>query len=213
MVQRRWVAIVFAVLVVVPRPARAGDELASKIEAFINGPTYKQAHWGIVVVDSQTGDTLYAHNADHLFFPASTTKLYSCSAALAALGPDYKFETPVYRRGDLKKDRLQGDLILVAQGDLTMGGRTDAHGHMAFKDHDHTYANGNTNSELTATEPLTGLKDLARQVAAAGIRQVQGDVLVDDRLFEKARGTGSGPDYLSPMIVNDNVVDVLIDAA
>ena len=210
MVQRRWVAIVFAVLAVTAPPARAGDELASKIEAFINGPTYKQAHWGIVVVDSQTGDTLYAHNADHLFFPASTTKLYSCSAALAALGPDYKFETPVYRRGDLKKDRLQGDLILVAQGDLTMGGRTDAHGHMAFKDHDHTYANGNTNSELTATEPLTGLKDLARQVAAAGIRQVQGDVLVDDRLFEKARGTGSGPDHLSPMIVNDNVVDVLI---
>ena len=44
MVQRRWVAIVFAVLAVTAPPARAGDELASKIEAFINGPTYKQAH-------------------------------------------------------------------------------------------------------------------------------------------------------------------------
>src|SRR5438132_12325465 len=182
MVRWGFVAVVLAVLVVVPRPARAGDDLASKIEAFINGPTYKQAHWGILVADSQSGDTLYAHNADHLFFPASTTKLYSCSAALAALGPDYKFETPVYRRGDLKKDRLQGDLILVAQGDLTLGGRTDAHGHMAFKDHDHTYANGNTNSQLTDTDPLAGLRELAKQVAASGIRQVQGDVVIDDRL-------------------------------
>ena len=40
---------------------------------------------GILVVDGQSGETIYAHNPDHLFFPASTTKLYSCSAALAAL--------------------------------------------------------------------------------------------------------------------------------
>src|SRR5205807_4296259 len=78
---------------------------------------------------------------------------------------------------------------------------------------DHTYANFTPGGDLTSTDPLAGLKDLARQVAAAGIRRVQGDVLIDDRLFVKARGSGSGPDLLTPIVVNDNVVDVLITPA
>jgi D-alanyl-D-alanine carboxypeptidase/D-alanyl-D-alanine-endopeptidase (penicillin-binding protein 4) len=194
----------------VPRSAAANAALAAKLDAVLNAPEYRAALWGVLVVDAQTGEEIYAHNADKLFRPASTTKLYSCAAALVALGADYKFETPVYRRGEINDGRLQGDLIVVGQGDLTLGGRTDADGRLAFKDHDHTYANGNNRAELTDTDPLAGLKELARQVAAAGIRRVEGDVLVDDRLFTAARGSGSGPDLLTPILVNDNVVDVLI---
>ena len=181
--------------------AHAGEDLAAKIETIISGPDYKQAHWGLLVVDAQTGETIYAHNPDHLFFPASTTKLYSCSTALATLGTDYRFETSVYRRGKLKDGRLDGDLILVASGDLTMGGRTLPDGTMAFKDNDHTYANGNDKAQLTETDPLAGLKSLAKQIAAAGIQHINGDILIDDRLFAHARGSGSGPDMLSPIII------------
>src|SRR5437588_376690 len=45
--------------------ARAGDDLTGKIEA-VTGSDYKQAHWGILVVDAQTGETIYAQNPDHL---------------------------------------------------------------------------------------------------------------------------------------------------
>src|SRR5205085_4465188 len=100
-----------------------------------------QARWGLLVVDAATGQTLYERDADRLFMPASVTKLYSCAAALAAFGPDHRFQTPVYRRGELSDGRLRGDLILVAQGDLTLGGRTTADGKMAFKDRDPIYAN------------------------------------------------------------------------
>jgi serine-type D-Ala-D-Ala carboxypeptidase/endopeptidase (penicillin-binding protein 4) len=196
-----------------PASAFAADDLAARINEVIDGPNYQHAHWGILIVDSQTGKTIYERNSDRLFFPASTTKLYSCAAALAALGPDHRFETPVYRRGEIKDGKLHGDLILVAQGDLTMGGRTRADGLMAFKDHDHIYAGGSTEVELTDTDPLAGLKDLAKQVAAAGIRQVSGDILIDDRLFEKAHGSGSGPDLLSPIVINDNIVDLVITPA
>lgn len=190
--------------------ARAGDDLASKIEAVISGPDYKQARWGILIVDGDTGKTVYEHNADKLCIPASTTKLYSCAAAMIAFGADHRFETPVYRRGTLTDGRLQGDLILVAQGDLTMGGR-NANGIMAFKDNDHTYAGPNSpKTELTDTDPLAGLKDLARQIKESGIRQVDGDVLIDDRLFARAAGSGSGPSILSPILINDNVVDVTV---
>jgi D-alanyl-D-alanine carboxypeptidase/D-alanyl-D-alanine-endopeptidase (penicillin-binding protein 4) len=210
----RSVAITFVcALLFVPASVVAADDLAAKINEVIDGPDYKHAHWGILVVDSQTGKTIYERNSDRLFFPASTTKLYSCAAALAALGSDYRFETPVYCRGEVKDGKLHGDLILVAQGDLTMGGRTDANGQMAFKNHDHTYAGGGTEAELTDTDPLAGLKQLTKQIAAAGIRQVTGDILIDDRLFEKAHGSGSGPDLLSPIVINDNLVDLVITPA
>ncbi len=202
------------ILVTLSVPAFAADGLADRIEAVICGPDYRQAQWGILVVDANTGETIYAHNPNQLCIPASVTKLYSCAAALLALGPDHRFETPVYRRGDVRDGRLLGDLVLVASGDLTLGGRTDAKGVLLFKDDDHTYSNSPTaKAELTPTDPLAGLKALARQVKEAGISQVAGDVLIDDRLFVKSKGSGSGPDLLTPIVVNDNVVDLLITPA
>ncbi len=195
-------------------PVRADDGLAARIDAVINGPEYKHSRWGLLVVDGDSGKTVYEHNADMLFAPASVTKLYTCAAALSALGPDYRFETPVYRRGDVSGGRLRGDLILVGQGDLSFGGRGDAGGTLQFKDHDHIYANWlSTRTELTDTDPLAGLDDLARQVKASGIKQVEGDVLIDDRLFARSKGSGSGPDAVTPILVNDNLVDVLITPA
>jgi len=196
-------------------PTARGDDLAVKIESVIDGSDYKQSRWGILIIDAKTGKVLYERDADRLFLPASVTKLYSCAAALAAIGPDRKFETPVYRRGEVKDGRLHGDLILVAQGDLTLGGRTTAAGTMAFKDHDHIYANfpSGNESEITDTDPLAGLTALARQVKEAGIKTITGEVLIDDRLFAKARGSGSGPDLLTPIVVNDNLIDVLITPA
>src|ERR1700736_6095882 len=82
-------------------PLPAANDLAGKIEVLINAPQYKGSRWGILVVDAETRKPVYAHNADMLFAPASVTKLYSCAAALATLGPDYRFETPVYQRGEV----------------------------------------------------------------------------------------------------------------
>lgn len=201
-------------LLLICTTASAQETLSERIDAIINGPDFKQAHWGILVIDARTGATVYEHNADKLFTPASTTKLYSCAAALAAFGPQYKFETPVYRQGEVNDGTLRGDLILVASGDLTMGGRTRPDGTMAFANFDHTYA-GPTSSEheLTDTNPLAGLNDLARQVKESGIRVVSGEILIDDRMFPPARGSGSGPDLLTPIIINDNVIDLTVTPA
>jgi D-alanyl-D-alanine carboxypeptidase/D-alanyl-D-alanine-endopeptidase (penicillin-binding protein 4) len=193
-------------------PAAGADDLAKKLEAVMDGPDYVQAHWGVLVVDAKSGDVVYARNPDKLFTPASTTKLFSSAAALIALGPDYKFETPVYQRGKLSKDGLlDGDLILVASGDLTFGGRMTADGKTAFKDHDHVYANsGLMESEVTDTNPVGGFDDLAKQIAKAGVKEVTGEILIDDRLFQRVKGSGSGPDAVTPMMVNDNVVDLVV---
>lgn len=183
------------------------DDLDEKIKKIITAPEFKHSHWGILVTDLESKSTVFELNADRLFAPASCTKLFSTAAALEALGADYRFETPVHTRGELKDGLLKGDLILVASGDLSLGGRTTPDGHIAFTNYDHTYAGFNTTTELTAVDPLSGLNFLARQLALAGLRRVQGEVLIDDRLFDRALGSGSGPVKLTPIMVNDNVLD------
>jgi D-alanyl-D-alanine carboxypeptidase/D-alanyl-D-alanine-endopeptidase (penicillin-binding protein 4) len=185
----------------------AGDKLSERVESLLAEPHFKHAHWGILFVDLETGEVVLERNKDKLFAPASVTKLFSTATALDALGADHRFVTPVYRRGTLRDDgTLEGDLILVASGDLTLGGRTTEKGEIDFRDDDHIYANWSGNGELTPQDPLAGLKDLAKQVAAAGIRKVT-DVYIDDRLFDHTEGSGSGPGTITPIVVNDNVLD------
>ena len=193
-------------------PAVGQDTLAGRLDAVLDGPAYAAGRWGVLVADAATGGVVFARNPDHLFTPASTTKLYTCAAALVALGADHRFTTTVVRRGEVgAAGTLTGDLVLVASGDPSFGGRTTPAGTLAFADHDHTYANsGLMDSRLTDTDPLLALDDLARQVKAAGITHVSGEVLIDARLFAPAAGTGSGPDTISPVMVNDNVLDLTI---
>jgi D-alanyl-D-alanine carboxypeptidase/D-alanyl-D-alanine-endopeptidase (penicillin-binding protein 4) len=188
--------------------AEGQDKLSERVDALLDEARFKHAHWGMLFVDLETGEVVLERNKDKLFAPASVTKLFSTAAALDALGADHRFATPVYRRGTLKEGgELEGDLILVASGDLTLGGRTNEKGEIDFRDDDHIYANWSGNAELTLQDPLAGIKDLARQVAAAGIKRVAGDVYIDDRLFDKAEGSGSGPGTITPIVVNDNVLD------
>jgi D-alanyl-D-alanine carboxypeptidase/D-alanyl-D-alanine-endopeptidase (penicillin-binding protein 4) len=208
-------AAVLAALAALPAPAARPDskhpELAKQLDAVMDGPDYRHATWGALVVDAKTGETVFARNPEALLVPASVTKLFSCAAALVALGPDSTVETAVYQRGPVADGTLRGDLILVAAGDLTFGGRAKG-GKTVFKDKDHTYANGGAgDAELTDTDPLAALNDLAKQVKAAGVTRVDGEVLVDDRLFARTRGSGSGPDAVSPILVNDNVVDIVVE--
>lgn len=193
-------------------PAAAEESLQKAIRHVVHQPHFKHAHWGALFVDRDTGDVVFEHAAEKLFAPASTTKLFTVACALETLGADYRFRTPVVRRGEVNEHGdLQGDLILVASGDLSFGGRTTHDGKLAFMNSDHTYANGSTDAELTAPDPLGGLNDLARQVAAKGIKHVHGDVLIDDRLFDKAESSGSGPSHITPITINDNVIDLLIE--
>jgi D-alanyl-D-alanine carboxypeptidase/D-alanyl-D-alanine-endopeptidase (penicillin-binding protein 4) len=211
---RRWGALFFAVALVGGVYPDAGGDLAARIMTVTGVPEYRHARWGILVTEPATGRVLYERNADEFFVPASTTKLYSCSAALNALGADYRFETPVYARGKVEAKQLHGDLILVANGDLTFGGRTLPDGTLAFTNTDHTYADSTSTTEsLTPTDPLTGLRSLARRVKDAGVTAVEGDVLVDSRLFEVAASSGSGPRVVTPIVVNDNVIDVVVSPA
>ncbi len=182
----------------------------SDIKAIMDKPHYKGAIWGLRVVDVETGKPLMDLEPHHQFFIGSVRKVFTVGELLNQVGPDHTFDTPIYRHG-LINDRgvLKGDLILVASGDLTMGGRTNPDGTIAVSDFDHNESNSLGNAQLTKPDPLAGYATLAHQIVASGIKEVTGDLVIDDRLFQP---------YLfreefkvRPIFVNDDVVDLSID--
>lgn len=183
--------------------------LPATITSVIHKPRYAHASWNLLVTDLASGKTIYALNPDRLAFTGSVRKLFSVGLALNALGANHRFTTPVYRHGSVAGGVLNGDLILVAAGDLTLGGRANADGSIAFTSFDHNDANNLGTAILTPQDPLRGLDELARQVRSAGIRSVSGDVVVDDRLFDGYR-VPNGNLLITPILVNENMVDVWI---
>ena len=114
-----------------PMASAAPEALPAEILAIIDAPRYTPSRWGVYVADLHTGAVVHAFRSDEWFLAASTSKLISGAAALDAFGPDFRFETPIYRHGELAGDgALHGNLILVASGDMTMGGRDTPDGHL-----------------------------------------------------------------------------------
>lgn len=116
-----------------------------------------RAHWGVIVLDAATGSTLLERNADQLFIPASNMKLVTAAAAMDRLGPDYRFATTL--EADLRADGTADSLVVLGGGDPTL--RTPFH-----------------------DPPLAPLDSLADSLAAAGLRRVDGPLIVDQRLFD-----------------------------
>lgn len=194
------------IIYLVFQSVEAAEALSEKMLQIMHQPKYAHSHWGVFVKDTATGQVLYDHHSDQMFFPASTTKLFSTAALLHAYGDDFRFRTPVYAAGAVKNGRLDGNLILVSQGDFTLGGRQEpGTDRISFTKMDHTYANLIPDASLTKEDPLNGLNGLAKQIRDKGLKEINGDVLVDDRLFDITEKRGM---ILSPSILNDNLIDI-----
>jgi D-alanyl-D-alanine carboxypeptidase/D-alanyl-D-alanine-endopeptidase (penicillin-binding protein 4) len=91
------------------------------IQAFVDSvqaaPMWRNARWGMLVVDPVRGDTLVAHDADRIFMPASNQKLLTSAIAMEQLGPTYRWQTPVLLAGRARGTTWQGDLLVVGSGD------------------------------------------------------------------------------------------------
>jgi D-alanyl-D-alanine carboxypeptidase/D-alanyl-D-alanine-endopeptidase (penicillin-binding protein 4) len=145
-----------------PIPA-AGQALAETIEGILAVPAAQRGLWGIHVVDLASGETVYQKNAQVPMTPASNTKLFSTALALARLGPDFTFRTTVLAAAAPDAAGVvRGDLRLVGGGDPTLSGRVLP------------YRKGEKRGD-----ELAPLRDLARQVAARGVRRVEGDLVAD----------------------------------
>ena len=186
--------------------APATDTLAQRIHNVVSRPEFARANFGIEFYSLDSATVVYALNAQKMFVPASTTKLLTEGAVLAHLGADYRFHTRIYRIGPLDpKGRLKGDLVLVASGDPNLSNRLRPDATLAFVNEDHCYG-----GPAVAGDPLAVIKQLAQDVAAKGVRRIEGRVLVDASLFPDGPREGGTNVVMSSIIVNDNLIDLVL---
>ncbi|UGB37332.1 D-alanyl-D-alanine carboxypeptidase/D-alanyl-D-alanine endopeptidase [Frateuria soli] len=126
------------------------------IETHLAQPRFGAARWGIAVVSLDSGRTLYAHDADKLFQPASTAKLYTAALVLNGLDAGYRIPTRVLGAAPGRRGRVQGPLVLYGMGDPSLG-----------------------------ADPSTAdwADALAGQLVARGVRRVHGDLVADSSYF------------------------------
>ena len=137
----------------IPKPSDSRTALRQFIDSLVEAPEFRSAHWGVLVVDPGRGETLYAHNADKLFMPASNQKILTGSTALVQLGADFRWSTTLLARGPVRDGVLDGDLVVRGNGDPSVS----AHMH--------------------AGDALAPLRALGDSLRAHGVTRVHGRVV------------------------------------
>lgn len=100
--------------------ALGGSGLEPRLTKALTGPSLSLGKTAALAVDLSTGATIYAHNSDVPFAPASNEKIPVSFAALTRLGAGYRFHTEVYGVGARDGAAWDGDLVLKGFGDPTL---------------------------------------------------------------------------------------------
>ncbi len=156
-----FVAVVlalFAVPVGADEPRVAPQALLkARLDAILAIPPGAKADVSAQVIDAETGEIIYASGANEAIIPASNMKLIVMAAAIDTLGADYKYQTVIAIR--------ERDLIIIGSGDPTLGDDR-----MAVEQ----------GTSITAV-----LHEWAEAVKKAGVKQIPGNIVVDDSIFDQ----------------------------
>ena len=173
-------------------PLSAAANITQRLEQHCNDSDFSAASWGIYAVSLETGQPLVAYNANQYFVPCSLLKLFTGAVALDRLGPGFTIRTSAYaeKRPD-DYGTLKGNLYLYGRGDPTL---------LIHKQE------GSKQGSL---------EELADNLAATGVKRIEGDLIADERFFY-APPHGLGWEWddmqyyyapaLSALSVNQNVV-------
>lgn len=158
----RFIALFVFSLSFLTLTAQHGFE--NRLNILLNKPEYRNATVGIQVSDIVSDENIFSLNANRLLIPASTMKLVTTASALEILGADYLFKTILAYSGKIEKNGiLNGDL-------LVKGGADPALGSEYFKDYYFEF-----------------LKNWAKQIKAAGIRKVNGNLVLDGSIYDSEK--------------------------
>lgn len=170
-------------------------QLAARLNGVLDESRWSRSTFGVLVVDGETGDTVFARGDDQPLAPASNMKVLTTAAALHYLGPDFRWSTWVTTEAPIVDGVVQGDLVLYGTGDPSLA--------------------------PSARGEAGALDRLADSLAARGIREVRGRVLGDASYFggDPRRGEWDPRDLndwfaaaSTALGYNENVVQLRVEA-
>jgi len=176
-----------------PASRSVAHQVRSDLDVIFTQTAIDHATWSVVVRSLKHDDTLYSLNASRMQTPASTMKVVTSAVAAEKLGWDYRYTTKIYATGPLSGGDLDGDLVIVSNGDPTINPRHP--------------------------ERWGAFDAWAKQLHEKGVRRVGGQLIGDDNAFaEPGWSIGWAWDDLSvgygaavgALQFNENQVELLI---
>lgn len=131
---------------------------ANKLE---NDEQLKNGIFSFVVVNTKTNEKLIDKNGHIGLAPASTQKVFTAIAAYEILGKDYAYNTVLGYNGKISNGILNGDIIVKGSGDPSLGSWRYAY-----------------------TSDTLLLNNWVKAIAGAGIKKINGNIIIDDTYFE-----------------------------
>ncbi|MDR0613122.1 MAG: D-alanyl-D-alanine carboxypeptidase/D-alanyl-D-alanine-endopeptidase [Dysgonamonadaceae bacterium] len=129
------------------------------LEAFLRKKNLSHAAVSFKAVDLSNGITIASFNEKMALIPASNMKIVTTATALDTLGDGFRFQTALTYDGIIKDAVLAGNLYLKGSGDPTLG------------------------SEFMIGDKEGFLRDCLIALRKAGIKSIEGDIIVLDQLF------------------------------
>jgi D-alanyl-D-alanine carboxypeptidase/D-alanyl-D-alanine-endopeptidase (penicillin-binding protein 4) len=188
-------AVLLVLTFALPLQAADRESLRAALEQVARRIPAESPGVSIQIADEETGDVVFERAPDLPQTIASVTKLITTATALHYLGPDYKFKTGFWRRGEVRQGSLIGSLLVVGGGDPNISGRFYG-------------------DDINAV-----FDKWAEGLRQAGISHVVGDILLNASFFDSmTRHPDWKPDQearwyqapISALSYNDNVVLVSI---
>jgi len=97
--------------------------LQDDLTALFQNESPQGTQWSVLFETAEGEKNVFSLTPDIHLIPASNMKIVISAAALLALGPDYVYETTLYRTGVLMDDNVHGNLVVMGTGDPSIGGR------------------------------------------------------------------------------------------
>ena len=138
----------------------AKDRFQQAKEAVLGSEDLKGSSVSWCFRDIQTGEILDSWNERQNMIPASTAKLFTTAIGLELLENEFRYETKIFIKGEVKKGQLNGDLIIIGSGDPSLGSGIE----------------GSLSAEGVLIKIHSTLNEL-------GIKKINGKIIVDPHCF------------------------------
>ncbi len=119
--------LLFSLLIPNQVAQSANEQYAASVAPLLNENPSKNGRLGVVVKSLSSGETIFEHNPDKMYIPASNEKIITSVSALSLLGKDYRFKTEFFSGGGISDGVLHGGLYIKGYGDPTL-----SEGHLGY---------------------------------------------------------------------------------